>query len=120
AMLILQAPAYLWGQGEEPWAPGISLADRPDLSSLGALVRDSTGGAVLILAAFFLLRLHRRATPAQRRSLGPLYIYGAFTWVFILGSARVLPHVLDPEALNIAQLAVLAGVPIAFALALRR
>jgi signal transduction histidine kinase len=120
AMLILQAPAYLWGQGPEPWAPGIALADHPDLSSLGAAIRDSTGGAVLVVGAYFLIRHHRAATPAQRRSLGPLYLYGAFVWVFVLASARVLPHLLSPEALGIAQLVALAGVPIAFALALRR
>jgi signal transduction histidine kinase len=120
AMLVLLAPAWLWGQGPEPWAPGLAAADRPDLSSLGALIRDSTGGALLLVASAFLVLHHRRATPAQRRTLGPLYIYGAFTWFFILLSARILPHLLDPEALSIAQLLIVGGVPIAFAITVRR
>jgi signal transduction histidine kinase len=120
AMLILLAPAWLWGQGPEPWAPGLAAGDRPDLSSLGALVRDSVGGALLLVASAFLVRHHRTATAAQRRTLGPLYIYGAFTWFFILLSARILPHLLDPEALSIAQLLIVGGVPVAFAITVRR
>jgi signal transduction histidine kinase len=119
-MLVLVAPAYLWGQGAEPWAPALALADRPDLAATGATVRDIVGGALLLAAAAVLLRHHRTASPAQRRTLGPLYIYGAFVWVFILLSARVLPHVFSPEVLFIAQLAALAGVPVAFGLAVRR
>jgi signal transduction histidine kinase len=119
-MLVLVAPAYLWGQGAEPWAPALALADRPDLAATGATVRDIVGGALLLLAAAVLLRHHRTASPAQRRTLGPLYVYGAFVWVFILLSARVLPHVFSPEVLFIAQMAALAGVPLAFALAVRR
>ncbi len=120
AMLVLVAPNYLWGQGAEPWAPALAIADRPDLASTGATVRSVVCGALLLVAAGFLLRHHRTATPTQRRSLGPLYIYGAFVWVFILLSARVLPHVFDLQVLFIAQLAALAGVPVAFALAVRR
>jgi signal transduction histidine kinase len=119
-MLVLQAPVYLWGQGPEPVAPGLALADHPGLASTGAVVRDSVGGALLLLAALFLLRHHRTATPSQRRTLGPLYLYGAFVWVFILVGARVLPHVLGREALNISELLALGGVPLAFALAVRR
>jgi signal transduction histidine kinase len=119
-MLVLQAPTYLWGQGAEPWAPALALADRPDLAATGATVRDIVGGAVLLGAAAVLVRHHRAATPAGRRALGPLYIYGAFVWVFILLSARVLPHAFSPEVLFVAQLAALAGVPVAFALAVRR
>jgi len=120
AMLVLIAPNYLWGQGAEPWAPALALADRPDLASAGTTVRDILGAALLLVAAGFLLRHHRTARPAQRRALGPLYLYGAFVWVFILLSARVLPHVFSAEVLFIAQLAALAGVPVAFGLAVRR
>lgn len=120
AMLALIAPTYLWGQGAEPWAPALALADRPDLAAAGTTARDILGAALLLVAASFLLRHHRAATPAQRRRLGPLYLYGAFVWVFVLLSARVLPHVFDPEVLFIAQLAALAGVPLAFGLAVRR
>ncbi len=119
-MLALQAPVYLWGQGPEPEAPGLALADHPDLASTAAVVRDSVGSALLLAAAAFLLRHHRTATPTQRRTLGPLYLYGAFVWVFILLSARILPHAFSREVLFIAQLAALAGVPVAFALAVRR
>jgi signal transduction histidine kinase len=120
AMLALIAPAYLWGQGAEPWAPGLALADRPDLASAATTVRDILGPGLLLVAAGFLLRHQRTATPAQRRTLGPLYMYGAFVLVFILSSARVLPHVFSPEVLFVAQLAGLAGVPVAFAVAVRR
>lgn len=120
AMLVLVAPNYLWGQGAEPWAPALALADRPDLASAGTTIRDILGSALLLVAAGFLLRHHRIATPRQRLTLGPLYIYGAFVWVFILLSARVLPHLFSPEVLFIAQMAALAGVPVAFALAVRR
>jgi signal transduction histidine kinase len=119
-MLVLQAPVYLWGQGPEPIAPGLALADHPGLASAGALVRDIVGGAVLLIAAGFLLRHHRTATAAQRRALGPLYLYGAFVWVFILVGARIIPQLFDPVVLNVSELIALAGIPVAFALAVRR
>lgn len=119
-MLVLQAPVYLWAQGEAPPAPALAIADRPDLAAAGALVRDVSGAVVLLAAAALLLRHHRAATPGQRRKLAPLYLYGAFVWVFVLAGARVLPHVFSPEVLGAAQLASLGAVPIAFALAVRR
>jgi signal transduction histidine kinase len=119
-MLVLQAPVYLWGQGPEPIAPGLALGDHAGLASTGALVRDIVGGAVLLIAAGFLLRHHRAATAAQRRALGPLYLYGAFVWIFILVGARIIPRLFDPVVLNVSELIALAGIPLAFALAVRR
>jgi signal transduction histidine kinase len=119
-MLVLVAPIYLWGQGGEPWAPALALADRPDLAAVGGTIRDVFGPAVLLAAAALLFRHHRVATPTQRRTLGPLYLYGAFVWVFILFSSSVLPHLFDPIVRFTAQLVALAGVPAAFALAVRR
>lgn len=120
ATILLEAPAYLFGQGPEGPCPALLIADRPDLAELGTTIQDGVG-AVLAVATIALLAGRMRAAPRrQRRVLGPLYAYGIFVWLAVPLSARVVPELLDPVAMAVVQIAVLAGVPVAFALAVRR
>ncbi|GAA3861891.1 hypothetical protein GCM10022381_02700 [Leifsonia kafniensis] len=114
--IILQIPLYLWAP--DIHAPGLALADVPELARLGSDIQAAVGGVVLTMTVVLLIARIRQATAAERRALVPLYGYGIFALAVILGSTRVLGAMFgwSGEATGFLQLAVLAGVPIAFAL----
>ncbi|GAA4867375.1 histidine kinase [Actinomycetospora straminea] len=119
--LVLQVP--LWAFSAAP-PPGdlLLVADRPDLAALGAAVQSAAGASVLLATAVLLAGRLRRATPAQRRVLVPLYAYG----VLAVPLLPVLAVVVGPltgmslEVVGLLQLIVVAGVPVAFTLAVLR
>ncbi|MFD0866985.1 sensor histidine kinase [Tessaracoccus lubricantis] len=92
------------------------------------LVPDEAGGAVwnwvqsafgvltMLGLAWVLLGRLRRATPARRRTLIPLYGYGMAVAVLIPGASIILKRGLGMDALTVAgiQLGLILGVPIAF------
>lgn len=119
--LVLQVP--LWSFTAQP--PPFDLlvvADRPDLAALGVGVQTAAGASVLLATAVLLARRLGRATRGQRRVLVPLYAYG----VLVVPLLPVLAAVVEPSAgtfpelVAVLQLLVLAGVPVAFSLAVLR
>jgi signal transduction histidine kinase len=119
ATLVLQAPEYLFN-GPDAANSALMIADRPDIAETCAWVQDSVGWVAAAATIVLLSQRYRAATRAQRRVLGPLYVYGMFVWLFIPLSARIVPSLLGPVEMAVAQIAVLAGIPIAFAIGVRR
>lgn len=119
--IVLQAPLYLFSLQPTPYHL-LGVADRPDVARTGATVQAVAGTAVLLLTAAILIGRLRRATPAQRRVLGPLYAYGILAVPMIPVLADVIGPLagLSRDTVGLMQLAVLAGVPVAFAFAVLR
>ncbi|SDS94669.1 sensor histidine kinase [Microterricola viridarii] len=118
--ILLQLPSYLLlADGA---MPGLTIVHEPELAVLGEHMQSAVGGAAFVATAAILLVRLRRATRSERRVLAPLYGYGVFAIVVILFSTRFFGAVLgwDGIAVAVLQLSVLAGVPIAFALAVLR
>ena len=115
--LILQAPLYLFA------ADGtLSLADRPGLASAGLEVQRVAGALVVLATAALLVRRMRQGTPAQRRVLAPLTVYGIFALLLIPVSSALADSLFGGGGftLPVVQLAVLALVPGAFVVAASR
>ncbi len=119
--LVLQMPRYLFAPGASPGGI-LAVADRPDLAAWGLGVQDAIAITGMLITAALLTGALRRATRPQRRILGPLYVYGIIAVLFIPFSAQVLAPLtaLSPNVTGGLQVAVLAGVPVAFAVALLR
>lgn len=118
---VLQAPLYLFDPGGSP--DGVLLvADRPDLLQAGLWLQRGAGIITMVLAAAVLVGRIRRAGEAQRRVLLPLYLYGTVAVVLM----PLLPSVvgptlrIDPVTIVVAQIVVMALVPVAFLLAMLR
>jgi signal transduction histidine kinase len=111
--IVLQAPLYLFAPGP------LQIAIRPDLVDAGRWVQDAAGALVMLATAVILSRRLFGLSRGQRWVLGPLYAYGVFAVLFLPASAQL--HWLFPFSafgLFEVQVAVVAGVPIAFVLAM--
>jgi signal transduction histidine kinase len=119
ACLVLQAPTYLFA----PAGP-LQIADRPDLVDAGRQALRIGYFLVVLGVGLILVRRLRAATPAQRRVLAPLTVYGLIAAAAIpLGSVLVDLHVLFPDrgvGLFVVQILLVTGVPIAFAIGVLR
>jgi signal transduction histidine kinase len=116
-VLVLQAPIYLFGQGEGDGPNTVlQLADRHDLAHLGEWVQAVSGAAVMVATAAILTTRLRRTEPERRRVLAPLMVYGSLAVLFVPVSGFLRNNFFPGAALEIAvaQLTVLAGVPVAF------
>ncbi len=119
--LVFEAPSYLFDPAQSPEA-GLAIADRPDLAAAGGLVQQILGVSVMIATATLLVRRLATADRAHRGALMRLYGYGAFAVIALVLIPNVLGRALGIPGLltGIMQLALLAGIPIAFALAVLR
>ncbi len=119
ACLVLQVPIYAFA----PAGP-LQIADRPDLVDAGRQALRIGYFLVVLGVAVILVRRLRAATPAQRRVLAPLSVYGLIAAAAIpLGSVLVDLHLLFPDrgvALFVVQILLVTGVPIAFAVGVLR
>ncbi len=119
ACLVLQAPTYLFA----PAGP-LQIADRPDLVDAGRQALRIGYFLVVLGVGLILVRRLRAATPAQRRVLAPLTVYGLIAAAAIpLGSVLVDLHILFPDrgvGLFVVQILLVTGVPIAFAIGVLR
>jgi hypothetical protein len=111
---VVLAPQYLFTPLPAPYDP-LFVADRPDvLAVLNPAVNIVVGALVLATAVVL---VHRLATGAAgtRRTLGPVYAYGAVAVVGVWGALHVLRwlHV-SALVLPLVQILLLAGVPVAF------
>ncbi|WP_291051253.1 histidine kinase [Herbiconiux sp.] len=103
--LVLQAPLYLLPP------------DQPLLLDLALWVQSVVGLGVMVATAVFLIGRLRSADPKNLRVLLPLYLYGILAVLAIPMSANVLRIFdVDTAVVGLIQLAVLAGIPIAFLL----
>lgn len=117
---VLQAPLYLLGNPVAAANP-LQVADRPDLLAVARTV-NSAGAAVVIAAAGVLLaRRWRAATLLQRRTLGPVSLYGVTALVAVTFAAQLERLVgLDPLLRFTVQIVLVAGVPVAFTVGILR
>lgn len=114
--LVLEAPSYLLDPAQSAEA-GLAIADRPDLAAAAGLLQQALGAAVMIATAALLVRRLVTADRSHRGALLRLYGYGAFAVIALVLIPNVLGRVLGVPGLitGIMQLALLAGIPIAFA-----
>ncbi|GAA3701457.1 sensor histidine kinase [Microlunatus aurantiacus] len=116
--LVLQLPLYLFAAQPPPYDL-LLVADRPDLLALGSLVQAVAGAAVMVATTVVLAHRLRRASRRRRRVLAPLYGYGILVVLSIPISSSLLTAVgLPPDWVFPIQLIAIAGVPVAFTLAL--
>ena len=117
--LGLQTPQYLFA----PRSSGdvLSIADRPDLATLGLHLQRVAGIAVMLVTAVVLLTRLRQSALQQRRVLAPLYAYGIVA-VLVVPLGPLIEPVFNLSFLGVTagQLVLLAGVPVAFVLAMLR
>ncbi len=113
--LLLQAPGYLFVH-DGP-APALFIVENSMVSQTAQLMQSLLGAAIMAATAFVLVRRLRQADGPRRRSLAPLYAYGAFAVLFVPLGANVLAPLLNmtPEGLMATQLVVVGGIPLAFA-----
>jgi signal transduction histidine kinase len=113
------APAYLFTPASGP-DDLLLVADRPDLAALSSPLQ-SIGGLTMVATAVLLARRLRRYPRSQRRVLLPLYAYGVLAALVVVLSARAEEVLGLPTLVRFAvQVAVVAGVPVAFAAVLLR
>lgn len=119
--VVLQVPQYLFAPAPPP-AHLLGVADRPDLAAAAGVLQAVLGAVVMVVTTVVLVRRWRAADRPRRRVLAPLYAYGVAAVLLIPLIASVVGPLLDlsDEVVGASQLAVIAGVPLAFALALLR
>jgi signal transduction histidine kinase len=117
---VLQIPKWAF-DGRQAHLP-LFVEDRPGLQHALGVVQSASGTLVMVATVVVLVSRIRHATPFSRRVLVPLYLYGILTAFWVPFSANVLRRGLDvPEVITDGtQNILLAGIPIAFALAVVR
>jgi signal transduction histidine kinase len=115
--LVLQVPQYLFASGGP-----LSIADRPQLAEMGLQAQRAAGAVVVGALAVVLVGRLRSADVGQRRVLAPLAVYGIFALLAVPVSSAIATSLFDGGGLvlPVMQLAVLALVPIAFAVSASR
>jgi signal transduction histidine kinase len=113
---VLQAPIYLFGQGEAGPTTVLEIADDHTVAHLGRYLQAAVGAAVMVATAAILLARLRQIEPRRRRVLGPLMVYGVLAVLFVPVSSFVVETWLPQMGIELAfaQLTVMAGVPVAF------
>jgi len=116
AAVLDPVPSYVFAAATGPDSV-LAVTDRPDLAALGVDAANAARSVVLVATAIILARRLRRAGPGRRRVLLPLFGYGMLA-VLLVSLSSWLEPMLGMAALFTVQLAVLAGVPVAFGLVL--
>jgi signal transduction histidine kinase len=119
--LILQAPLYLFADFPPPYDV-LQVAVRPDLVDDAQRVQRIAGIAVVFVTAAVLALRLRRAPPAQRNVMVPLFAYGIVVVPFVPLSAIVIAPLLDWSVITlfVVQVTALALVPLAFGVSIMR
>ncbi|HKZ13551.1 MAG TPA: histidine kinase [Solirubrobacterales bacterium] len=120
--VVLQAPVYLVGQGAEGPNTVLQIANRHDLAHVGQWAQSIAGAAVMVATAAILFVRLRRAEPARRRVLAPLDAYGILAVLFVPIASIAVQNWFPEDGLElaVAQLTVMAGLPVAFVAAMLR
>lgn len=113
--VLAPLPAALFTAGSPA-----AVADAPDLAALSEPVQV-VGRLLSVAVAVLLVGRVRRATPRQRRVLGPLYVYGAGATLAVSFAAQLQELSGIGETTRfLLQAAALAVIPIAFTAVLLR
>ncbi|WP_220187547.1 hypothetical protein, partial [Pseudonocardia pini] len=111
---VLVLPQPLFTPRPAPYDP-LFVADRPDLLAVWEPVLVVLTVVLVLATAVVLVRRLAAGAPHTRRTLGPVYAYGAFSVVGVWGALHVLPLLGVPLlVLPLVQIVLLAGVPVAF------
>lgn len=111
---VLVTSQYLVTPQEPPY-DALFLADRPDVRAVLTPVVVAACVGLVAATAVVLVRRLAAAAPRTRRTLGPVYAYGAAALVGVWGVVHLLWVVdVPPMVLVQVQIALLAGVPVAF------
>ena len=118
--ILGQAPKYLFDRHGS--FPPLAIADAPALAAAFALLQSLAGLAVVIAVTAILIARLRRAGPARRRVLIPLFCYGILAVLSVPFSSIVLVRAagMNPMTAGLLQYLVVAGVPVAFVLGILR
>jgi signal transduction histidine kinase len=113
---VLQAPIYLFGQGEAGPTTVLEIADDHTVAHIGRYLQAAVGAAVMGATAAILIARLRRVEPGRRRVVAPLMVYGVLAVLFVSISSFVIETWLPQLGIElaVAQLTVMAGVPVAF------
>ena len=115
-VFVLQMPIYLFGQGEAGPTTVLEISDNHVITHIGEYTQAAVGAAVMVATALILTRRLRETEPARRRVLAPLFVYGSLA-VLVVPISGFLRETWWPQAaveVAVAQLTVMAGVPVAF------
>jgi len=103
------------------YAVGLFLQAPLDLVEAGRTVQSVAGALVMVAATIVLAARLRRATPRQRRVLGPLDAYGIVVVLSIpIISIMMRAFALDPVLVVVLQIVMLAGIPLFFTWSIQR
>lgn len=111
---VLQLPVYFFDQDSS-----VGVETDRLLFELAVWLQRGVGLAVMTSTAALLIARVRNANHRQRRVLAPLYLYGSCAVLLVFLAARILENT-DPSLRASIQLLLIAGVPVAFLLALLR
>jgi signal transduction histidine kinase len=117
---VLEAPRRMFVHSA-PAEPLLVRLD-PQMDALAQLVQGAGALAVVLMSSALVIRNLRHTGPAARRGALPLLVYGIVAVVAVPLSASVIQPLagIDPLTRVVAQLVVLAVVPVAFAVAVLR
>jgi signal transduction histidine kinase len=120
--VVLEAPRYLYGRDPDGPFTVLQIGYHPDFAGVALDLQSAAGLAVMVVTAIILAGRLRRAPAPQRKVLAPLFAYGVLAVLFVPVSAQIAFGVFDHAGiwLEITQMGVLAGVPIAFLAAMLR
>ena len=114
--IVLNIPAYLLAPDGR--FPPFAIADLPAVVSAANELQRLAGATVMVAVAGVLVHRLRTAEPRHRRVLTWLYSYGIFATMGLSLLSVLLGQVfgVDPVIRGLFQFAVLAGIPVFFAL----
>lgn len=119
AALVLQVPQWAFLPAGPPYDL-LTVSARPDLALLGYRAQVAVGAAVVAVTAWLLLRRLRHYGSGHRRVLAPLLAYGVLAVMTPSLSANFLRPAVGLYPGFTVELAVLAGVPVLFLVAVLR
>lgn len=117
--LVLQTASYLL---DDRLSSLLQIAHRPDVVVAVNVVQNCIGAAATVLTAIVLVRRIRAEHGQKRVTLVWVYGYAVLAVFSLVFASAILGPVfgLTPLARGVVQLVVIAGVPIAFSLAVLR
>jgi signal transduction histidine kinase len=114
----MQAPQWLFGGGDGPWAV-LQVHDSPGLAEDALWAQWAVGTCVTVVTAVLLWQRWRAVTPASRRGVTPMLVYGIFAVLYVPISGRLISGIGVPDDwvtwAVLSQNVAVAIVPVAFA-----
>jgi signal transduction histidine kinase len=115
---VMQAPQWLFGGGDGPWAV-LQVHDSPGLAEDALWAQWAVGTCVTVVTAVLLWQRWRAVTPASRRGVTPMLVYGIFAVLYVPISGRLISGIGVPDDwvtwAVLSQNVAVAIVPVAFA-----